>query len=579
MVDRGGWDLRPPIRTNIPHLEGSLGMWRKLYLQEKGDIEKLSAYSRDKLHEVGLPEDYWPIIEALKTWVKNQVPFQVAMLIWRLRMSQEEDGSWRREPNLTASETGCVYRYIQLAHIAGETPYTDPAMWKALKWLEKVMLKDGGFPTYVPSIREDYGYRGGEGETGTTARVVRILGNVLRRSPDLDFVRRMVKKGLEFLRENAYEQGHRVCWKRYRRDEACVVGATALSVIAIVEAGLDDAPLRQLASKALKWILERQNPDGGWSEEAAGKSVLDISYYAVKALLGGVREGVVDKYEALTAVKRAFEWFKMEKPWLNVKEAKRKVYETAFALRMISLLASSGPDDVREEARRMIKPVLSRFLDVIDVTFKAGFDVYYSELTGIALMEFVRNLGIPIYGEEEGKEDVIDEGLKRKMNRLSPIPPAFLRQRIFDRSDNPSELLYLLTPRRLMKLADALVSVDVISSIIGGLVGLLFILNAPPEFVIYIATPHGGLVDWFLWGLALVSNALWLWLKLFTGRKMEKSFDYLISWLITSWYFTQCFGLPFLSPHTLRVIFLYTVLVDVVGWFADRAVLSKVLRG
>ncbi|HDI74897.1 MAG TPA: hypothetical protein ENF55_02975 [Thermoprotei archaeon] len=577
------------IKTNIPHLETSLGPWRKLFLYSKGEITKIAELNRDELPKIGLSPDYWPIIDAVRTWVEYNVPYPVVMVLWRLRTIQEENGGWRRTPMSTAVETGCVYRYIELAALAGETPSTDLAMRKAIYWLTKAILKNGGFPTSreAEELEEDEYFEEGSGEVGTTARVVRALSIIIDNDPEKahKVVKNILSKSLKFIDKTARETCGKVCWPRFSEDPSCVTGATALATIAILELQEtlernnvnresiyeDYNGLLEKARRAVFWLLCTQNSDGSWSEEPGKRGSVDVTYYVVRAIVDATKRRLVDEEKAKQALLKAFEWFT---EFIKSKEFWRNFYDTAFALRLAVLFYSVKLVE-KDRVKNLLEVVFARFMSMINETYKSSFDVYYSELAGIALMETVKALNIAVY---RGGNPVLNKKTFSKLRKFSLLPPAFLSRRILGQTENPSELLYILSPKCLMKLTDFLVSADIVSSIIGTVIGVFFIIDVPPEFVKYIMYPNQVSASIFLWILSLLSLTLWLWMKLSTSRKLKSAVDCIFSFLITLWFFVHYYAIPLFSLKTLRVILFYTVLVDVVSWFADRTILSKMLR-
>ena len=576
----------------MPHLESGLAPWRKLYLYSKGDITKLIELSRSDLPSLGLSPDYWPVIKALRSWADSNVPVQVAMMLWRLRSCQEEYGGWRRTPASSVAETGCVYRYIELAALADETPTTDRAMRKAIEWLRRAKLGNGGFPTFMGLGEHEYVGDEEDAEVGTTARVVRILSMVAEKAHD-ESLSPLISQGLSFLKSAVLETKEGICWPRFKDEKSGVTGASALAVLAFLKLrsadswlkqsisrslGMDLAELDDLVNRALPWFIARQNPDGGWGEDQRGKgvqkSLIDVTYYVIRILAEARRQNLASE-EIEKALNKAIKWFI---GLCKKRTFRRSLYDLAFIVRLAVFLVERGlvKGEDSKELMKVLRSSLKKLLDKIRLTLKPDFDVYCTELIGIAIMEAVRGLGVEIYTDDP--EPVLGQDIKDRMRRLSSLPPVFLREKIFKQSENPSELLYILATRRFMGLTDLLVSADIVSSLIGLAVGLLFLFSVSPDLVNYMISRHPLIVDLTLWAIVLASNILWLWVKLFTGRRFEKAFDYAVSLLLTLWYMVQMLKLSLQSLWALRVMLFYTVLVDLVGWLADRAVLSKVLR-
>ncbi|RLG46211.1 MAG: hypothetical protein DRO06_04790, partial [Thermoproteota archaeon] len=261
------------------------------------------------------------------------------------------------------------------------------------------------------------------------------------------------------------------------------------------------------------------------------------------------------------AVRRGMEWA------LERAREARGLYDLSFALRLVALSTRLGTPD-----EGVVREVLSRFLEEVERAYDPSFDSYHSELAGIALLEFSSSL-------RNMPEGVRREAEERLM-RMTPLPPRFILEDMLRRMESSSEVLYCLPIRgRLMTLVDALVSLDVLSLLIGTAMGLFLVVGGASErLALALASELGPTTGALAWALLLALAGSWLGLKALPPRGRVRSLaGFALSLLAAAWCSSALLGLP-PDSRTLRAVLFLAVAIDVVGEFVDKAVLARVLR-
>ncbi len=82
------------------------------------------------------------IIVVVKRWRDANIQFPVYILRAVRESAREANGSFRRA-DMGIREAGVAYRYIELAHYAGECPESDKYISKTFKILRDLQLEDG----------------------------------------------------------------------------------------------------------------------------------------------------------------------------------------------------------------------------------------------------------------------------------------------------------------------------------------------------------------------------------------------------------------------------------------------------
>lgn len=415
------------IVTDVLTTEVS-GAWRRLrLLSSRGSLEELAGRSRDDLRLVGLQLNDFGLLMSLKTWWDQAVPPAVALPLWRARSMQLPDGSLTRSASTTVVETNIVLRFVQLSFLAGGSVDDDIHLRRAVDCLRDLQLPDGSFAAY-PFVSF--------GEVGTTARILRVLRGV-EGAIDADAATSFL------VRTRSADNGS--AWSYDVNNTAEITGATSLAVAALA----DIAPERCEAPTA--WLIDVQNPDGGWSERPGNTSTFDNTFNAVRALTAVTCRGG-DSPVGHHAIEAGVTWMRR---MLASRPDGYGEYDLSFALRTFTIAGhgdagSSVADTLIERAPRN----LSR-----------SADLYMRTLTpAIALQEWVR---------AEMARDA--PGLKRRERlwQLPAVTPAFL----VDQAGAYDIMTQRVVSRRAVRAIDFLSRAQVVEATIGTVLGFFVALQ------------------------------------------------------------------------------------------------------
>ncbi|QDA31927.1 terpene cyclase/mutase family protein [Thermococcus indicus] len=560
------------VETNVPHLKINLGVWRKLYALTGGYVDNIEDVSRGHLWSVGLSPDFWVVIDAMKSW---KVPFHVVMILWALRERQLDNGGFLRLGELSRYvETGSVYRYVEIAALAGETLKDDTHMRKALDWLLEHQLEDGSFPTHEMSSI---------GEVGTTGRTVRILAMAIENEAgqSTEKILKAIERALAYLKERHHRSVDLGWWSRTERDNGrSIVGASSLAVLAILKVReLSrrfplEVPL-ETVEPTLRWLLREFEETTGWPESAGEVSKIDTTFYASWALLWAWESGLpVEKGKVRSKILDAFERLH----YLT----RDTLYDTSFVLRFLALLVRYRRLlGIKEERlRALIRKYLRRLMGEIGRVFKSDSDTYLMELVGITLLEASKAM------KELGMNDEV-----RELRRFPGMPPSFILKEILEKSSNASDVLYLLIgPKTKWKpfvsLIDTLVKMDILTTLIGVTLGLLVIINDFSDaFFRVMLSPHPSSAGLLSFLMALMLTLVWIGIKVVPEKsRLEAVMSYTLAMLAAYLYlktFLKASGIE-ASPDAfafLKVLLLLAIVIDVTVKLLDTAVFSKILGG
>ncbi|KUH33481.1 hypothetical protein APY94_05820 [Thermococcus celericrescens] len=561
------------IETNVPHLKINLGVWRKLYALTGGYVDNIEDVSRGHLWSVGLSPDFWVVIDAMKSW---KVPFHVVMILWALRERQLDNGGFLRLGELSRYvETGSVYRYVEIATLAGETLKDDIHMRKAIGWLLEHQLGDGSFPTHEMSSI---------GEVGTTGRAVRILAMAIENEAgqSTEKILKAIERALAYLKERHHQTGKDLgWWPRTERDNGRgIVGASSLAVLAILKVReLSrrfplEVPL-ETVEPTLRWLLREFEETTGWPESAGEVSKIDTTFYASWALLWAWESGLpVEKGKVRSKILDAFEGLH----YLT----RDTLYDTSFVLRFLALLVRYrrllGIEE--ERLRALIRKYLHRLMGEIGRVFKSDSDTYLMELVGISLLEASKAM------KELGMNDEVQE-----LRRFPGMPPSFMLKEILEKSSNASDVLYLLIGpktkwKSFVSLIDTLVKMDILTTLIGVTLGLLVIINDFSDaFFKVMLSPHPPSAGLLSFLVALMLTVVWIGIKVVPEKsRLEAVMSYTLAMLAAYLYlktFLKASGIE-ASPDAfafLKVLLLLAIVIDVTVKLLDTAVFSKILGG
>ncbi len=561
------------VETNVPHLKINLGVWRKLYALTGGYLDNIKDVNRGHLWSVGLNPDFWVVIDAMKSW---EIPFHVVMILWALRERQLDNGGFLRVGELSRYvETGSVYRYVEIATLAGETLRDDVHMRKAIGWLLEHQLRDGSFPTHEMS---------NIGEVGTTGRVVRILAMAIENEAEhsIEKVLKAIERALFYLKEKHHLEGEDIgWWSRTERDNGKgIVGASSLAVLAILKA-------RELSERfsfrvpietvepTLKWLLDGFVGVVGWPESMGDVPKIDTTFYASWTLLWAWEKGLpVEKEKVRSKILDAFGRLH----YLT----RDTLYDTSFVLRFLALLVRYrrllGIEE--ERLRTLIRKYLHRLMSEIGRVFKSDSDTYLMELVGISLLEASKAM------KKLGMKDEVQE-----LRRFPGMPPSFMLKEILEKSSNASDVLYLLIgPKTKWKpfvgLIDTLVKMDILTTLIGVTLGILVIINdfSDAFFKVMLST-HSTSAGVLSFLVALVLTLVWIGIKMVPEKsRLESIMSYTLAILAAYIYlktFLKASGIEVYSDTFafLKLLLLLAIIIDVTVKLLDTAVFSKILGG
>lgn len=531
-------------------------------------MDSIKEVERGDLWSVGLSPDFWVIIDAIKSW---DIPFHVVMILWALRERQLENGGFLRLKELSGYvETGTVYRYIELALLAQEDPDKDFHMKRAIKWLQEHQLKDGSFPTHETSS---------VGEVGTTARAARMLAMVVDRGWSDEWIIHSIQKAMDYLRRKHHREGNLGWWHRTERDgERGIVGASSLAVLAILKAkGLANRFSVEIPTETveptLRWLLQEFD-ERGWPESTGEVSKIDTTFYASWALLWALEEGFnVDSEKVRKKVIEALDGLH----YLT----RGTLYDTGFALRFLALVTRYKETlGAREELlRALIRKYLHRLKREIGRVMKSDSDAYLMELLGITLLE-VRDAMKELGMEEE----------LRELRRFPGMPPSFMLKEILEKSSNASDVLYLLiSPRTRWKpfisLVDVMVKADILTTLIGIVMGLLVIINDFSDmFFKTLMFPSSTGIEVVSLLIAFLLTLAWIGIRLLPEKsRLEGIMSYTLAMLTAYMYLRMFLAVSGIAePDTLtfiKVLLLLAIVIDVTVKLLDTAVFSRILGG
>jgi squalene-hopene/tetraprenyl-beta-curcumene cyclase len=192
----------------------------------------------------------------------------------RARQLLDEPGDWQwRRPKLKGGgwpfqfENGHYPDLDDTAVVAWAMHQRDPKAYahsidRALDWLVGMQSSNGGFASfdvdnnyfYLNEIPfADHGALLDPPTADVTARVVTVLTRVGRPKD-----RQAVERGIRFLRKEQEPNGS---W--FGRWGTNYIYGTWSVLVALADAGLSQDPA---VRRAVSWLIERQNADGGWGE-------------------------------------------------------------------------------------------------------------------------------------------------------------------------------------------------------------------------------------------------------------------------------------------------------------------------
>jgi hypothetical protein len=335
------------------------GIWRRLALIS--DDGTLGGFVDDRLvgqfEELGIPRHQLGLAHLLQSWQRARVPPDVAFALWLLREEHDAHGCLYRRSNLPVAETSPAIRYVQLAGSLGETTATDPTLGASVDWLLSQQRDDGSVPLIVAA---------GHGETGQTSRSLRALHRL--GEPALN---KPLCRMADHLCSTVRPQESGCAWS-YSADETTVVtGSTSLALTALIEYGETGTTV----DNGLCFLIDAQDPSGGWAEVPGYGPTMQNTFTAVRALRTAEKFGLADQ-SAAEALSAAEHWF-VDSVRRN---PPRSTLDLAFAVRLAVQLDLTRSD----RAERLALALVGRRRE----TLRRTADLYAdTELAAIALLE------------------------------------------------------------------------------------------------------------------------------------------------------------------------------------------------
>ncbi|OHV61411.1 hypothetical protein BCD48_39795 [Pseudofrankia sp. BMG5.36] len=415
---------------------------------------------------------------------------------------------------------------MQLALAAGETMRTDPAIGHFAGWIMECQLEDGSLPA---NLGVAYG------EVGTTARALRVL----RQVEAADATRRM----RNFLIGTSVEAAHGRAWSYAREEPTLVTGATSLAALALLE--ID--PHEALLPEVVTFLLDAQEPCGGWSEVPGHEATIHNTFNVVRFLQAARETGTAGS-EIDDALARARAWFRRK----IQRRPPRIVLDLAYALRLAAQLELTQSREVERLAMRLCRD-RGRLLS-------PSSDLYAeTEIAAIALLECSRHL------------DSLAAVLPCWQWRwsLPSVPPPFLCRTAY-----LYELLYgLFHARWWIRTVDYLVAASVIDRATGLLLGTIAALGFVDDFVTGALASTGmdarGIASIILVGGVIV---LWLAVKCCASSSLLYAFRTSLWSLLAACLLTWLIYTPTdLAPGMLTIVGLRWLVIDVIAHTAGSS--------
>ncbi len=270
------------IPVNLYYFSTSTDAWRKLYVLlsdvYNGPVPSLEKrLYRDLLYRYKIPLEAWIDLRIVEIWIKHKLPIPLISMLSYILSIQRKDGSLSVDGIIPNS--GATYRTIELANLLGLAE--NRKIKKAIRFLSNSVHSCKGLPAPGP-------VEGAIPEVGTTARFMHTLLNI-----DYQSYKEEIDIMYEFLTEKVVINSEVAAWhtdldrSEVKNIDDCVTGATSLAVYAIILMNKVNKSYKdiELINKVCKWLIKKQNTDGGWSETSYEKSNVDNTFNVLRALI------------------------------------------------------------------------------------------------------------------------------------------------------------------------------------------------------------------------------------------------------------------------------------------------------
>ena len=224
----------------------------------------------------------------VRSWLLNQQ----YNLIHPYTNSPPGGWSWTDLPGGVpdADDTPGAMMAVMNLRLQSET-FTQPeiaALENSAVWLLDLQNRDGGWPTFcrgwgtLPFDRSS---------NDLTAHVLRAFAMLRARVPQVSSkitlrCERAASNGVRFLSRSQAEDGSWLpLWfgNQFNKDDENPLYGTAKVVLALKESGQKDS---NIAARGIRWLVDNQNDDGGWSGRKGLPSSTEETALAVEALAG-----------------------------------------------------------------------------------------------------------------------------------------------------------------------------------------------------------------------------------------------------------------------------------------------------
>lgn len=335
---------------------------------------------RDDLDRFGLVVEAWIDFRILANWISKGVPIPLIAMLDYILSNQNHDGSWSVDGVIPSS--GATIRSLEICALLGfELP--NKQVTKGLHYLKNA-LKDGGLQSPGPIT-------GAPIEIGTTARCLHTASML---QPDS----RTITNIKNYLENAIFHDGNLACWhtdKKLPSTDEGITGSSGLALHALLKTGSENSSL----PSAVRWLVQMQNSDGGWSELKDGPSNVDNTFNVLRALKVAVqKDGNVD---GLKEALRKGQNYVLKKSHIA---RKAQISNLAMLLRA-RLLFIDDPYDVE------IMRVLEAITDRVDEWYSPKAPFYNAVLiVGLALVEWLcmaKSAGNPYAHQRRNKDKAL----------------------------------------------------------------------------------------------------------------------------------------------------------------------------
>ena len=579
------------IPINLYYFSTSTDAWRKLYILlnnvYKGSIPSIEkTLNRDLLYEYKIPLEAWIDLRIIEIWIKHKLPIPLLSMLNYILSIQKKDGSLSVDGIIPNS--GATYRTIEFANLLGLDE--NKKVKKAIKFLRDSLYNYKGLPAPGP-------VEGAIPEIGTTARFMHILLNI-----DYESYEKEINTMYKFLIEKVVVKNKMAAWHtdldktEIKNIEDCVTGATSLALysIALMNKLIKSHQDKELIEKVSRWLIKKQNADGGWSEISSDKSNIDNTFNVLRAL---VEAKPFLSEEVLKKLNISFE---------KANEFLNKI--DPFKLETVSLKSMCLRTYLLMEKDPLSPNILTAAESIINIKDK-WYNPHrhlYNEIliAGISLAEWRKKL-------EKNKIDVYAETKKGNSKALSflfsidaELSPFFSGYREGIRENILNFLTKLRCNHRFIsiinELSKSITVKDILASIFATIVMLGFFFSE--EFVNAIILPYIPSKEaefkvlltfvfiliysvWFLIKIKLRLNFLHLFMttiislaiafflvEIWLKYSNERINGYILSYLLEK----SDIKNPSLLLDELRLIILYAFLIDIGRKLIDISIIDMI---